>query len=113
MFFHAITFAGSRGSCLSTRLIGRVLKHLPRDHAMKQKCVIVILIPTKLALKTQLKHENIHFLTMNFSKQNGVGCKLSNIISSSQRHNRAQRVREHRRNEQYGPQRVLYVTSCR
>ena len=47
-FSHALTFAGSRGRCLNTRLIGRVLKHLPRDlaaslNAMKQTCVTVIL----------------------------------------------------------------------
>ena len=33
MFFHALTFAGSHGSCLNTRPIGRMLKHLPRDEA--------------------------------------------------------------------------------
>ena len=47
MFFHALTFAGSRGSCLNTRPLGRVLKYRPRDpasvDAMKQTCVIVIL----------------------------------------------------------------------
>ena len=47
MFFHAITFARSRGSCLNKRPIGRVFKHGPRDpasvNAMKQTCVIVIL----------------------------------------------------------------------
>ena len=47
MFFHALTFAGSRGCCLNARPIGRVFKHLPRDpasvNAMKQTCVIVIL----------------------------------------------------------------------
>ena len=47
MFFHALAIAGSRGSCLNTGSIGRVLKHLPRDptsiNAMKQTCVIVIL----------------------------------------------------------------------
>ena len=46
-FFHALTFAGSRGRCLNSRPIGRVFKHLPRDpvsvNAMKQTCVIVIL----------------------------------------------------------------------
>ena len=46
MFFHALTFAESRGSCLNMRLFGRVFKHL-RDpasvNAMKQTCVIVIL----------------------------------------------------------------------
>ena len=47
MFFHALTFAGSRGSCLTMRPLGRVFKHRPRDpasvNAMKQTCVIVIL----------------------------------------------------------------------
>ena len=47
MFFHALTFARSRGSCLNTRPLGRVFKHRPRDtacvNAMKQTCVIVIL----------------------------------------------------------------------
>ena len=31
--FHALTFAGSRGSCLNTRPLGRVFKYLPRDPA--------------------------------------------------------------------------------
>ena len=47
MFYHALTFAGSRGSCLYTRSLGRVVKHRPRDpetvNAMKQTCVIVII----------------------------------------------------------------------
>ena len=42
-----LTFAGSRGSCLNARPLGRVFKHRPRDpasvNAMKQTCVIVIL----------------------------------------------------------------------
>ena len=33
MFFHALTFTGSRGRCLNMRPIGRVLRHLPRDPA--------------------------------------------------------------------------------
>ena len=47
MFFHALTDAGSRGSCLNTRPLGRVFKHRLRDpasvNAMKQTCVIVTL----------------------------------------------------------------------
>ena len=47
MYFHALTFAGSRGSCLNTWPISLVFKHLPRDpasvNAMEQTCVIVIL----------------------------------------------------------------------
>ena len=31
--FQALTFAGSRGSCLNTRPLGRVFKYLPRDPA--------------------------------------------------------------------------------
>ena len=46
-FFHALTFDGSRGSCLNTRPLGQMFKHRPRDptsvNAMKQTCVIVIL----------------------------------------------------------------------
>ena len=45
--FHALSFAGSRGSCLNMRLLGRVIKYRLRDlasvNAMKQTCVIVIL----------------------------------------------------------------------
>ena len=48
MFFHALTFAGSRGSCLNTRPIGRDFKHLPRNlanvNARKQTGAIVILV---------------------------------------------------------------------
>ena len=47
MFFHALTFAGSRGSCLNMRPFGQVFKHRPRDpksvNSMKLTCVIVIL----------------------------------------------------------------------
>ena len=47
MFFRALTFARSRGSCLNTRPLGGVFKHQLRDlasvNAMKQICVIVIL----------------------------------------------------------------------
>ena len=47
MFFHALSFAGSRGSCLNTRPLGGVLKHPLRDpgsvNAMKQTCVTIIL----------------------------------------------------------------------
>ena len=46
MVFHALTFAGSRGSCLNTRPLGEVFKHSLRDpasvNAMKQTCVTVI-----------------------------------------------------------------------
>ena len=41
-FFHALTFAGSRGSCLNTTLQGRVFKCLLRDlanvNAKEQTC---------------------------------------------------------------------------
>ena len=47
MFFHALAFTGSGGSCLNTRPLGRVFKHRPRDmasvYARKQTCVIAIL----------------------------------------------------------------------
>ena len=34
MFVHALIFAVTRGSCLNTRLIGRVFKQFPRDPAI-------------------------------------------------------------------------------
>ena len=57
VFFHALTFARSQESCLTTRPMDRVSKHLPRDQpsfdAMKQTCEIVIpayftLLPNRL-----------------------------------------------------------------
>ena len=62
MFFHALTFAESRGRCLNMRMIGQVLKHLPRDlqvlvqHICDCYSSVFYLIPTKFALKTLLKH---------------------------------------------------------
>ena len=47
MFFHALTFARSRGNCLNMRPLGLVFKRCQRDpasvNAIKQTCVIVIL----------------------------------------------------------------------
>ena len=47
MFFHALTFAEPRGSCLNTRPQGQVFKLILREparvNAMKQTSVIVIL----------------------------------------------------------------------
>ena len=60
MFFHALTFAGSRGCCLNKRRIGRVFKHLLKDlanvNAMKQTCVIIIL--QILPYSNQIRTEN-------------------------------------------------------
>ena len=68
-------------------------------------------MPTQFAPKTLLKHLIVPFLTLDFSKQNGVGCVLSNVITSSQRHNRTQRLREqkHRQNVLSGLQRFPYM----
>ena len=38
--------------------------------------------PTQFALKSLLKHSIVHFLTLDFSKQDGVGCVLSNVTTS-------------------------------
>ena len=96
MFFYALTFAGSRGSRLNMRPSGRVFKHSPRDpasvtcNAMKQTCVIVILAYfTSFSIN---RAENvsqtldIQCLKLDFLKQNGVSVKLSNAITSPQRH---------------------------
>ena len=63
MSFHALIFAGFRGSCLNMRSLGRMFKLLPRGpvnvNALKQICLIVILafymIPCKILSKTPEK----------------------------------------------------------
>ena len=94
MFFHALTFARSRGSCLNTRPLGRVFKHRPRDpasvNAMKQTCVIVILAYfTWFQLKQRWKRRlNIKypFSFTWFLKTKWRQRQLSNVITSPQRH---------------------------
>ena len=55
------------------------VQHHPRDrasvNATKQACVLVIL-PYSSPIRTEnaAKTLNVHFLTLDFSKQNGVGC---------------------------------------
>ena len=51
----------------------------------------VIVIPPYLPYSNPIRTE---IITLDFSKQNGVGCKLSNVITSSQRHNRTHRYRQ-------------------
>ena len=58
MFFHALTFARSRGSCLNTRLLARVFKHLEAVSRMKLveiirsihvfSCINICQVPRKL-----------------------------------------------------------------
>ena len=52
---------------------------------------------------------NIHFLTRDFSKQNGVSCKLLNVITSSQHYSRMQHFhkQKHWGNDQYDLQLFL------
>ena len=98
MFFHALTFALSKGRCLNTRLWPSVKKSA--DLPAKSECnetnmcdrysCIFYLIPIKFVLKTLLKHLNIPFLTLDFSKKSGISVKLLNIIASPQGHKRAQ-----------------------
>ena len=56
MFFHALTFAGSRGCCLNTRPIGRVIKHLLRDSARVMIVILAYFTLFQPKLKTLLKH---------------------------------------------------------
>ena len=89
MFFHALTFAGSLGCCLNTRPSVQISSEGPdkcycnETYMCNLYSCMVYLIPTQFALKTQLKHSIVHFLTLDFSKQNGVGCVLSNAITTS------------------------------
>ena len=49
-----------------------------------------MIIVSKSNYPVCVKHPIIHFLTMDFSIQNGVSFKLSNVITSLQRHRRVQ-----------------------
>ena len=93
-FFHALRFAGSRGSCLNTRPLGRVFKHRLRKpasvNAIKQTCVIVI-----LACFTWIQHTprwkrrlNIKYpFSYNwFLKTKWRQRQVSNVIASPHRH---------------------------
>ena len=92
--FSSINICRSRGSCLNTRLLGRVFKHRPRDpacvNAMKQTCVIVILVYfTWFQHKPRWKRRlNIKypFSYAWFLKTKWRLCQLSNVITSPQRH---------------------------
>ena len=65
------------------------------------------LIPIKIALKTLLKHWNIHYLTPSISIQNGVSVRLSNAMTS-QRHSYTQRFREQKdRRDAFEPLRLI------
>ena len=80
MVFHALTFAGSRGSCLNTRPPGRVFKYLPRDPAnviaMKQPWMMVVL--ACLSISTGNCDENapkLHINSSNATANQHGGCR--------------------------------------
>ena len=65
MLFHVLTLAGYQVSCLNTRLLRGIFKHLTRDMTslttiIKNMCehysCVFDLIPATLTLKTVLKH---------------------------------------------------------
>ena len=84
MFFHALTFAGSRGSCLNMRPQGRVFKHLPGDlanvNAMKQKCDCYSYILPNSNIKSHQKRwkniKKIVFCTLDLFVQDSVIMKI-------------------------------------
>ena len=61
---------------------GNICKTTVKNKESRGILAYLYLIPTKIALKTQLKHWNIHFLTPSISIQNCVSVKLSNAIMS-------------------------------
>ena len=66
MFFHALTFAGSRGCCLNR--IDRVIKHLPRDrvsaNAIKENLCdrysCIIILPYSNPIRTEKAAETLN-----------------------------------------------------
>ena len=92
MFFQALTFAGSRGSCLNTRPIGRVFKLRPRARQVLMQwnkhvwSLFLHILPEFSIHRAEnvALTLNIPFLTLDFSKQNGVSV---NVRTSLRRHN--------------------------
>ena len=59
MFFYALTFAGSRGRFLNTRLSAQTSPERPASvNAMKQTCVIVILAYFTFSNSNEICTEN-------------------------------------------------------
>ena len=84
-------YTGSRGCCLNTRPIGRVLNIIRGTRQVLMQwnkhvwSLFLHILPYSSPIRTEnaAKTLNCPFLTLDFSKQNGVGCVLSNVITSS------------------------------
>ena len=107
MFFNALTFARSRQGGQRGELI--ISQGSQQTNMCDRYSCLIYHISTKFAPKTLLKYHKIPFLTLDFSKQNGLGCKLTNVILSSQRHSHSQRFSQqrHQLNGQSGLRRFL------
>ena len=113
IFFHALVFARSRGSCLNTRPQGRVFKRLPKDptnvNAMKQTCDRYSCILPDSSLKLHRKRRKvikiIVFCKLNLIVQNGVG--LQNRTSKTSFPLTTSMSTKPRQNAHSGPQRCV------
>ena len=95
-------FLGPERSCLNTRPLAQYLLRDPGPeglgsvNAMKQTFVIVILAYytffNQVRTANVACNQNIHFRTLDLSKQNGISCKPTNVITSSRCHRRGQRI---------------------
>ena len=91
MYFHALTFAGSQGSCLNTRQLGLVLKNRARDpasiNAMKQICVIVILayLPDFSINRAETSIKHLTSIFFHLLSQNKMA-SVSNFRTSLRHH---------------------------
>ena len=100
MCFRALTFVSSQSTFLNTRPIGLAFKHFRGTWQVLMQCNkhvwSLFMHSLPYSNQTLLKHLTlfVYFLALDFSKQNGVGCKLSNVVTSPQRHNRTQRFGE-------------------
>ena len=78
MFFHALIFARSQGSCLDTRSLGRVFKHRPSDpaslNAFKQTCVIIILAYFTWFQPKPHRHKQVWLLFLHILPDFNLNC---------------------------------------
>ena len=96
MFFHALTFARSRGP---VRKLFEHEAHRPSAQTSPEgpgKCLCnekkhvlsiflhILLYSNQICTENAVKTLKNLFSYIGFSKQNGIGCKLSNVITSSQ-----------------------------
>ena len=111
MFLLELTFAWSWGSCVNMRpkSWGTQQMLMQWTHMCDRYSCIFYLILTKYKNTVKTLKYPFSYYTLDFSKQNGIGWKLSNVTTSLHYHSCMQWFWEqkHRWNNQSGPQQLF------